>query len=65
MVEAFKQWRVYLEGAETPVRVYTDHKNLIYFSTARTTSWRHARWASTLPAYTYTIIYRKGAANGG
>ena len=38
VVEAFKQWRVYLEGAETPVRVYTDHKNLEYFSTARTTS---------------------------
>ena len=32
MVEAFKQWRVYVEGAATPVRVYTDHENLEYFS---------------------------------
>ena len=64
VVEAFKQWRVYLEGAETPVRVYTDHKNLEYFSTARTTSRRHARWAATLAAYKYTIVWRKGAANG-
>ena len=64
VVAAFKQWRVYLEGAATPVKVYTDHKNLEYFSTARTTSRRHARWAATLAAYTYTIVWRKGAANG-
>ena len=64
VVEAFKQWRVYLEGPASPVKVYTDHKNLEYFSTARTTSRRHARWASTLAAYTYNIIYRRGAANG-
>ena len=64
MVEAFKQWRVYLEGPAVPVKVYSDHKNLEYFSTARTTSRRHARWASTLAAYSYTIIYRRGAANG-
>ena len=31
---------------------------------ARTTSRRHARWAATLAAYDYTIIYRKGASNG-
>ena len=40
VVEGFKQWRVYLEGAAELVRVYTDHKNLEYFSTARTTSRR-------------------------
>ena len=64
VVEAFRQWRVYLEGAEIPVQVFTDHKNLEYFSTARTTSRRHARWAATLAAYKYTIRWRKGAANG-
>ena len=57
VVEAFKQWRVYLEfTTETPVRVYTDHKNLEYFGTARTTSRRHAGWASTLAAYTYNVM---------
>ena len=64
VVEAFKQWRVYLEGPASPVKVYTDHKNLEYFITACTTSRRHARWASTLAAYTYNIIYRRGAVNG-
>ena len=64
VVEGFKHWRVYVEGAQHPVQVYTDHKNLEYFSTARTTSRRHARWAAALAAYDYKIIYRKGAANG-
>ena len=64
VVEAFKQWRVYVEGAAHPVCVYTDHKNLEYFSTARTTSRRHARWAATLAAYDYKITFRRGASNG-
>ena len=48
---AFKQWRVYLEGVAHPICVFSDHKNLEYFSSARTTSRRHARWAATLEAY--------------
>ena len=64
MVAGFKQWRVYVEGARFPVQVFTDHKNLEYFSTARTTSRRHSRWAATLAAYDYKITYRKGATNG-
>ena len=64
VVSAFKQWRVYVEGAVLPVSVYTDHKNLEYFSTARTTSRRHARWAASLSTYNYIIYYRKGASNG-
>ena len=46
------------------MKVWTDHKNLEYFSTARTTSRRHARWAATLAGYNYVISYRKGAGNG-
>jgi RNase H-like domain found in reverse transcriptase len=30
VIEAFREWRVYLEGAKYPVQVYTDHKNLLY-----------------------------------
>ena len=64
MVAAFKQWRVYLEGATHPIQVFSDHKNLKYFSQAGTTSRRHARWVATLAAYDYVIVYRKGANNG-
>ena len=54
----------YMEGVAHPVRVFLDHKNLEYFSQARTTSRRHARWAAALVAFDYTIIYRKGSCNG-
>ena len=60
IVVAFRQWRVYVEGAAHPIVVYTDHKNLEYFQAARTTSRRHARWAETLAAYDFTIVYKKG-----
>ena len=30
IVEALREWRVYLEGTKYPVQIYTDHKNLLY-----------------------------------
>jgi RNase H-like domain found in reverse transcriptase len=35
IVEAFREWRVYLEGAAHRIQVYTDHKNLLYFTTTK------------------------------
>ena len=55
VVEAFRQWRVYCEGAVVPVTVWTDHKNLEYFSGAQTTSRRHARWVAALGGFHYNI----------
>ena len=31
IMEAFKEWRVYLEGSTYLVKVLMDHKNLLYF----------------------------------
>ena len=63
-MEAFGQRRVYAEGVVIPIKVYTDHKDLKYFSHARTTSRRHPGWAATMAIYNYTITYCKGATNG-
>ncbi|SLM38743.1 Reverse transcriptase domain [Lasallia pustulata] len=35
IVDALKQWRVYLEGSKTEVKVYSDHKNLESFTTTK------------------------------
>ena len=35
VVEAFKEWRVYLEGPKYPVQVFTDYKNLLYWTTTK------------------------------
>jgi hypothetical protein len=43
IVDAFREWRVYLEGSKYPVQVYTDHKNLIYFTTTKQLNRRQVR----------------------
>ena len=64
VVAGFKHWRVYVEGTQHSVQVYTDHKNLEYFSTSRTTSRRRSRWAASLATYDFKIIHPKGTLNG-
>ena len=35
IIKALEHWKHYLEGARHPFEIWTDHKNLIYFQTAR------------------------------
>jgi len=35
ILEAFREWKHHLLGAEEPVTVYTDHQNLQYFLTTK------------------------------
>ena len=44
IIWALKTWRHYLQGSETKVLVFTDHKNLRYFKEARKLNRRQARW---------------------
>ncbi|KAI3377213.1 hypothetical protein L3Q82_009125 [Scortum barcoo] len=42
---ALEEWRHWLEGAEQPFIVWTDHKNLKYLKSAKRLNSRQARWA--------------------
>ena len=64
IVSAFKEWRRYLEGAEHPILVFSDHKNLEYFTTTKVLNRRQARWAQELAGYDFKIVYRPGNLNG-
>ena len=64
VVEAFKQWRVYLEGTKYPVQVFTDHKNLLYWTTTKELNRRQVRWSETLGAYSFKINHVRGTENG-
>jgi hypothetical protein len=64
VVEAFKEWRVYLEGTKYPVQVYTDHKNLLYWTTTKQLNRRQVRWSETLASYTFKINHVRGTENG-
>ena len=35
IVDSFQEWRHFLEGAQHPVTIYTDYKNLEYFMSAK------------------------------
>ena len=35
IVDLMKHWRVYLEGSRHQVQIYSDHKNLVYFTTTK------------------------------
>ena len=64
IVEAFRHWRAYTEGATVPVTVYSDHKNLEYWTASRILTRRQARWNELLSGYNFVIAYRKGTSMG-
>ena len=64
VVRALDEWRHYLEGGEYPVDIISDHKNLLYFATARTLTRRQARWSLFLSRFNFTITYRPGRLGG-
>jgi hypothetical protein len=63
VVEAFKEWKVYLIGARHQITVYSDHHNLIHFTTTKELNGRQARWSQFLSEFDFVITYRKGTAN--
>ena len=61
IVDSFQEWRHFLEGAQHPVTVYTDHKNLEYFMSAKVLNRRQARWSISLSRFNFVITYRPGS----
>jgi len=55
VVDAFKHWRRYCEGATHQVEVYSDHQNLEYFTTTKVLNRRQVRWAQELAGINFRI----------
>jgi hypothetical protein len=64
IVDACKEWRVYISGAKHEVQIYTDHKNLTCFTTTKELNRRQVRWSELLAEFNLRISYRKGSENG-
>ena len=60
IVKAFEEWRPELQGAEEPVTVITDHKNLQHFATTKLLNQRQVRWSEFLSDFRFQIQYRPG-----
>ena len=64
ILDAFKEWKHYLLGADKPVTVYTDYQNLQYFLTTKVWNPRQLRWAQWLANFNFKIVYRPGSRSG-
>ncbi len=60
---ALEEWRHWLEGAQHPFVVITDHKNLQYLQEARRLNPRQARWALFFTRFRFKISYHSGSKN--
>ena len=60
---ALEEWRHWLEGAQHPFIVWTDHKNLEYIKQAIRLNSRQARWALFFNRFRFKLSYRPGSRN--
>jgi hypothetical protein len=61
IIDSFQEWRHFLEGAQHPVTVYIDHKNLENFMFAKVLNRRQACWSISLSHFNFVIMYRPGS----
>jgi len=64
IIHALEEWRHFLEGATHPVEIWTDHKNLEYFMTAKKLNRRQARWSLHLARFDFLLHYCPGRTMG-
>ena len=60
IIRAFEAWRHYLDSAEQPVEVLSDHKNLTYFRSAQKLNRQQARWSLFLSQFNYRLVHQPG-----
>ncbi|KAI5086375.1 hypothetical protein C0J45_23376, partial [Silurus meridionalis] len=60
---ALEEWRHWLEGAEHPFVVWTDHRNLEYLRAAKRLNPRQARWGLFFGRFCFTLSYRPASKN--
>ena len=63
IVSALEHWRPYAESC-SELTIYTDHKNLVYFTTTKVLNRRQVRWSEMLGRYKFKILYTPGKDNG-
>jgi len=64
IIHALEEWRHFLEGATHPVEIWTDHKNLEYFITAKKLNHRQARWSLHLARFDFLLHHCPGRTMG-
>ena len=60
IIHALDIFRHYLEGCDDTMEIWSDHGNLVYFSTKQKLTRRQARWALFLSQFKFTIVHKPG-----
>ena len=64
IIQALQEWRHFIEGAEHQCEIWTDHKNLEYFMTAKQLNQRQARWSLYLSRFDFALHHKPGKSMG-
>ncbi|KAK4698188.1 hypothetical protein P7C70_g8097, partial [Phenoliferia sp. Uapishka_3] len=64
IVESYRHWRAYLEGATELTLIYTDHKNLQFFFSSKVLTRQQARWYESIAGRSFQLIHRPGRLQG-
>ena len=64
IIRALEEWRHFLEGVTHLVEIWTDHKNLEYFMTAKKLNRRQARWSLYLARFDFLLHHHPRHAMG-
>jgi hypothetical protein len=64
VMQLLEEWRHVLEGAKRQVKIWTDHKNLEYFMTAKKLNRRQAQWSLYLSRFDFIMHHRPGMSMG-
>jgi len=64
IIHMLEEWRHFLEGATHPVEIWTNHKNLEYFMTAKKLNCRQACWFLHLARFDFLLHHRPGCTMG-
>jgi hypothetical protein len=64
VMQALEDWRHFLEGAHHKVEIWTDHKNLEYFMTAKKLNRCQAWWSLYLSRFNFSMHHQPGHSMG-
>jgi hypothetical protein len=64
IVEIMDRYRHYFEGLGQVTTIFSDHKNLLWFTETKVYNRRQARWAEKLSRFNFKIVFRPGKQGG-
>jgi hypothetical protein len=60
IVQALEEWWHFLKGAQHPVEIWTDHKNLEYFQKSQKLNQKQAKWSLYLFRFDFALFHQLG-----